>query len=123
MTRRRAALAVLAGAAGGVLALVPVASGGSTAPVAKRTVQVADDYFLPARLTVRPRTRIVWRWLPENEATHDVKLRRAPTGVRRFQSDPATADFTFRRTLYKRGTYSIICTYHRAVMRRTIVVK
>ena len=122
MTRRRAALALLA-ATTAVVALVPVASGGSTAPVAKRTVQVADDYFLPPRLTVRPRTRIVWRWLPENEATHDVKLRRGPTGVRRFQSDPATADFAFRRTLYKRGTYSIICTFHRTSMRQTIVVK
>jgi len=119
---RRVALA-LAVAGAGALALVPAASGGSTAPVAKKRVNVLDDYFTPVKFTVKRRTRIVWRWGADNGNTHDVKLRKGPAGVKRFQSDPATADFAYRKTLYKRGTYSIICTYHQTIMRQTIVVK
>jgi plastocyanin len=53
---------------------------------------------------------------------HDVKLRRAPKGVRKFHSDPAASDFSFSRTLTKAGTYRLVCTYHEE-MTMTIKVR
>jgi plastocyanin len=89
----------------------------------KKTVKVLDDYFTPVKVTVPRESRIVWKWGADNGNTHDVKLKSGPKGVKKFHSDPATTDFTFRRTLKKRGKYVVICTYHRTVMRQTIVVK
>jgi len=102
-------------------AAVP-ASAGSAEPV-KKTVKVLDDYFTPIKLKVPRKSRIVWKWDAYNGNTHDVKLKSGPDGVKKFHSDPATAEFTFKRTLYKRGKYVVICTYHRTVMQQTIVVK
>jgi plastocyanin len=97
----------------------------ATAAAVRRTrvVHVADNYFAPAKLTVRPKTRIAWRW-PSYEnsgAVHDVELARAPKGVKKFHSDPAASDYTFRRTLSVPGTYKLVCSYHEG-MRMTIRV-
>jgi plastocyanin len=74
-------------------------------------------------MTVDKGTIVRWRWSPDNGNTHDVKLKDRPDGVKRFQSDPATADFSFRRKLRVKGKYKLICTYHRTIMRQTITVK
>ena len=54
--------------------------------------------------------------------THDVKLQKGPKGVKKFHSDPAAADFTFKQTLKVKGKYSIICTFHQNMV-QTITVK
>ena len=77
-----------------------------------RTVTLADNYYLPAKLTVKPGTRITWRWGDEAFDVHDVRLKRAPRGVTKWQSDPATAGFVFKRRLRKPGRYRIVCTLH-----------
>jgi plastocyanin len=114
---RRAALAAALGAA--ALAAAPAGLAANPKP---RTVKVGDDYFSPTSMKVRPKTKIVWKWLAVNGNTHDVKLKKRPKGVKSFQSDPATSDFTFKRTLYKKGTYKVICTFHEG-MKMTITVK
>ena len=43
---------------------------------------------------------------------HDVKLKSAPKGVRKWQSEPASSGYRYRRTLKVAGTYKIICTLH-----------
>jgi plastocyanin len=101
------------------LAATPASAGSAE----KRKVKVGDDYFTPAKLTVDRGTVVRWRWLKSNYNTHDVKLKKRPKDVKRFQSDPAKSRFTFRRKLRKAGTYRIICTYHRFTMRQKIVVK
>jgi plastocyanin len=80
----------------------------------KKTVQIGDNYFLPQKLTVKPKTTIVWKWpgVDASGQVHDVKLRKGPRGVKKFQSDPAATDYTFRRKLTKLGTYRFVCTYH-----------
>lgn len=88
-----------------------------------KTVGVVDYAFTPARQTVRPGTKIVWKWDSANSAPHDVKLTNAPKGVRKFISPTATAGVTYARTLTVKGTYRLLCTYHATVMRETIVVK
>lgn len=114
---RAVAAAALVGAV--ALAAVPTSDAAKT-PVKK--VNVGDDYFGPVKLTVKPGTKIVWKWLSTNGNSHDVKLKKGPRGVKRFHSDPAAADFVYKRTLKVKGKYSIICTLHENMV-QTITVK
>jgi plastocyanin len=108
---RRAAtsLALLAGAA--ALAAAPAAAGAGPKPQ-RKTVDVLDNYFAPATLTVTRGSTVTFRWPAEAGDTHDVALAKGPKGVRRWASDPAAADFRYRRRLTKAGSYRIICTFH-----------
>lgn len=112
----RGVLLVAIGAA--VLAVAP-ATASTPKPL---PVKVGDDYFTPLKKTVRPGTKVVWKWLATNTNTHDVKLKKGPKGVKRFHSDPAAAEFTYKRTLKVKGKYSIICTFHENMV-QTITVK
>ncbi len=84
---------------------------------------MADNYYLPDKLTVKQGAKIAWEW-PDDVAidVHDVKLKSAPKGVKKFQSQPASSGYTYKRTLKKPGTYKIICTLHEE-MTMTIKVK
>jgi len=50
-----------------------------------------------------------------------VKLKKAPDGVKKFHSEPASSGYVFKQTLKKKGTYKIICTLHEE-MKMTIKV-
>ena len=103
--RRPVLVLALAGAA---LAATP-----ATAATPKpRTVKIADNYYTPDKLTVKPDTRIVWRWPEEAGDVHDVALKARPAGVKRFHSEPASSGYTFKKTLRKVGRYKIVCTLH-----------
>ena len=115
----RGILLVVMGVA--ALAVAPAATEAAKAPPVKK-VTVGDDYFAPLSMKVKPGTRVVWKWLSTNGNTHDVKLKKGPKGVKRFHSDPAAADFTYKRTLKVKGKYSIICTLHENMV-QTITVK
>jgi plastocyanin len=84
------------------------------ASAAKKTVRIGDNYFLPDTLRVDRGTTVVWRWPGFDEAgdVHDVKLKSGPKGVKKFHSEAASTDFTFRRKLRKAGRYRIVCTLH-----------
>ena len=119
----RAAALLAAGVA--AVAVIPAGMAGGAAKKAPkpRVVKVADDYFGPAKITGLTRGRtVLWKWLAVNGNTHDVKLKKAPKGVKKFHSDAATADFTFKRKLKVKGKYVLICTFHED-MRMTIWVK
>ena len=94
--------------AGAALAAAPAVA---RAPKPRKVV-LADNYYLPAKLTVKPGTRITWRWGDDAYDVHDVKLKSAPKGVRKFHSEPATAGYSFKRVLRKPGRYRIVCTLH-----------
>ncbi|MEA2468736.1 MAG: hypothetical protein QOJ57_2862 [Thermoleophilaceae bacterium] len=111
----RGLLVVVLGAA--VMAVAPAA-----AKPKRVTGKVGDDYFTPLKVSVKPGTTVVWKWLSVNGNTHDVKLKKGPKGVKRFHSDPAAADFSYKRTLKVKGRYSIICTFHENMV-QTIVVR
>jgi plastocyanin len=83
---------------------------------------VGDDYYAPETLKVAKGTTVVWHWLSVNGDTHDVKLRKGPKGVKKFHSDLAAADFSYKRKLKVKGKYSVICTLHEN-MTMTITVK
>lgn len=119
MTRRLSALLLVPVLVAAAVFVVPAQG----AKPKSKTVGVVDYSFTPARLTVRPGTKIVWKWSAANSAPHDVQLTKGPKGVKRFTSPVATAGITYARTLTAKGTYRLLCTYHATVMRQTIVVK
>jgi plastocyanin len=118
--RRRAGVAALAVLGAAALAVAPAGLAAKTPK--PRTVKVGDDYFGPTSMKVAPKTKIVWKWLAYNGNTHNVKLTKRPKGVKKFASAPATTDYRFKRTLYKKGKYTIICSFHEG-MKMTITVK
>jgi plastocyanin len=77
-----------------------------------KTVKLFDNYYLPFRMTVDKGTTVTWKWPIEAIDVHDVKLKSAPAGVRKFHSEPASSGYRFRRTLKKAGRYKIVCTLH-----------
>ena len=115
--RARSALAVLAGAA-----LLVSAAPASAAR--KKTIRIGDNYFAPASVKVKKGTTVTWKWPSFDMAgdVHDVKLKSGPKGVKRFHSEPASSDYSFKRKLRVAGKYKIICTLHED-MRMTIRVR
>jgi plastocyanin len=91
---------------------------------AKKTVKVGDNYFTPKTLTVSKGTTVTWKWPGFDEAgdVHDVKLKSGPKGVKKFQSEAASTDYSFKRKLTVPGTYKLVCTLHEE-MKMTIKVR
>ena len=87
---------------------------GAAPAQAGKTVRIYDNYFLKDSLTVKRNTMITWRWPGADEAgdVHDVKLKSAPRGVRKFQSEAAATGYSFKRRLKKPGRYRFVCTLH-----------
>jgi plastocyanin len=115
--RFRAITAVVAGAALLVSAAPALAA-------QHKTVKIGDNYFLPKALSVKRGTTVTWKWPGFETAgdVHDVKLKSGPKHVKRFHSQPASSDYSFKRKLTVPGKYSIVCTLHED-MRMTIRVK
>jgi plastocyanin len=105
-----------------VVALLGATPAVAGAPKPK-SVEVADNYYLPDELTVKQGGTVVWKW-PDDIAidVHDVKLKSAPKGVRKWQSEPASSGYRYKRTFKKVGRYKIVCTLHEE-MTMTIRVK
>ncbi|HLM49373.1 MAG TPA: plastocyanin/azurin family copper-binding protein [Solirubrobacteraceae bacterium] len=89
----------------------------------KVTARLGDFYFKPEKLTVRSGTTVVWKWPSSAGDPHDVVLLRGPRGVRKFASEQASADFSYRRKLTVDGRYTIYCSLHPTQMRQSITVK
>ena len=97
---------------------------GAAPAQAGKTVRIYDNYFLKDDITVKRGAVVTWRWPGAYEAgdVHDVKLKSGPKGVKKFQSEAAATDYTFKRKLRKPGRYRIVCTLHDE-MRMKIRVK
>ena len=89
-----------------------------------KTVRIYDNYYLADKLTVKRETVVTWRWPGFDQAgdVHDVKLKSGPKGVKKFHSEAASTDYTFKRKLTVAGRYRIVCTLH-TEMRMTIRVR
>lgn len=107
---------VLTVAVAGLVLAAPAAT------AVRKRVGVYDNYYLPAKLTVKRGTTITWTWPAEVGDVHDVKLGRHPKGARTFWSEPGASGYAFSRRLTVPGTYRIVCTLHGA-MTMTITVK
>ena len=87
-----------------------------------RTIEIADNYYAPAKLTVKKGTRVKWVWPDVAGDVHDVKLKSAPKGVKKWHSEPASSLYEYKRLLRKPGRYRIVCTLHEE-MAMTITVR
>ena len=112
----RVLIALIAGAA--LLSAAP-AHGAAT-----KTVNLGDNYFAPKTLKVKRGTTVTWKWPGFEQAgdVHDVKLSSGPKGVKKFHSEAASTDYSFKRKLKVAGTYKLVCTLHHE-MRMTIRVR
>ncbi len=103
---------------GAALVLGPAADGAKTP---RKTVKIGDNYFSPKRMKVRRGTIVTWKWRSGNADSHDVKLKRGPRGVKRFRSDIASTDYSYRKKLKKKGTYRLYCTLHEGMTQKITV--
>jgi plastocyanin len=123
MKRPLLGLAVLAGVT--ALAVAPATAGTSdpTAQAARtKTVQLGDNYYAPVTLKVHKGDYVRWRWPDVGFDSHDVKLKKGPSGAKKFQSEFASSAYSYKRRLTVLGTYRIICTFHQEEMFMTIKV-
>jgi plastocyanin len=99
---------------GVILAGVALLSAAPAGAAARKTVKVGDDFYSPKTVTVSKGTTVTWKWPSFEEAgdVHDVKLKSGPKGVKKFQSDSASTDYSYKRKLTVPGTYKIVCTLH-----------
>ena len=125
--KRLTAVAAVSAAAAGLAAWAGVSSPqpASAASTVKK-VRMFDNYYSPAKLTIHKGQRVQWVWPSDVGDSHDVKLKKGPKGVKKFQSPPfATAakwpvkPMTFKTS----GTYKLYCTFHQTEMTMTITVK
>jgi plastocyanin len=92
-----------------------------TAKAPKKTVKIGDNFFSPKKLTVAAGTTVTWKWNSDNADSHDVKLNKAPKGVKKFHSDIAATDYSYKKKLSKKGTYSLLCTLHEDMTQKITV--
>ena len=116
MKALKASIALLAGAA--LISAAPAYG------AAKKTVSLGDNYFTPQTVTVKRGTTITWRWPGFEQAgdVHDVGLISGPKGVKKFRSEAASTDYSFKRKLTAPGTYKLGCSLHHE-MRMTVKVR
>jgi plastocyanin len=116
----------LAGAAIAVVAVVPaVAVAGVTATASrpvKKTVKVRDNFYSPLKLDVPVDSTVTWKWPTVPGDVHDVFSAKRPKGAKKFHSELAASDYSFKRKLTTPGTYKVICTIHEE-MTMTIKVR
>jgi len=120
VTGRKATLALIGAAA---FAAAPGLALAASTTGKTRKVSVNDNYYGPSKLTVHVGDTVDWTWSEDATDEHDVDVKSAPKGVKKFQSDPLSAGESFKRKLTKPGTYKIICTFHEEEMKMTITVK
>jgi plastocyanin len=74
-------------------------------------------------VTLANGSRTATRWVFLGAAgLHPAQHKSGPKGVRKFRSEAAATDYTFKRKLTVPGTYRIVCTLHEE-MRMTVRVR
>jgi plastocyanin len=111
-----AAAAVLAGGVTG-------AHAAATKAPKPRVVKMYDNYYGPAKLTIKPGTKVTWKWPNDLGDSHDVKTRSVPKGAKKFKSPPYATQAKWSQTFTKTGKYKLYCTFHETEMTMTVVVK
>jgi plastocyanin len=139
--RKPATGALAAVVAAGVLVPTVVADGATKKkpkPV-KKSVEMKDNYYSPAKLTITAGSTVTWKWPADVGDSHDVKVTKKPSGAKftyvnddgkkvtksTFQSPPfAAGPAKFAVTGFtKPGRYHLICTFHETEMTMDITVK
>lgn len=110
-------------------AVAPAIAGHPTAVTAKKkkpktyNVAIHDNFYAPASKTIKVNDSVNWKWPSDVGDTHDVKLVKAPKGVKKWKSNGYTVLASYKKKFTKAGTYNIICTFHPESMSMVIKVK
>ncbi len=106
-----------------VLAVLVLGTAGAAAKTPK--VLVADDYFSPAKVTVKQGNKVKFVWDSMNINTHNATLDKGPKKVKKkdFTSRSGAIGIKFTPKFQKKGTYKFICTIHPVVMQAEVKVK
>jgi plastocyanin len=110
MTRLKSLKLGAAALAAGAVVLVPAAAGAGAASTKK--VSIGDNFYSPSKLTIHKGTTVAWQWPTTTGDTHDVTLDKGPKGVKKFQSEIAASDYTYKKKFTVAGKYHIICSLH-----------
>jgi plastocyanin len=86
-------------------ALTPTASPTPTASVAVAVVEMGDNFFDPAQLTVKVGTTVTWKVV--GQSTHDLAARDGS-----FQNRTMSFGQTLSFTFTKAGRYPYVCMQH-----------
>lgn len=87
-----------------------------------KTVEIHDNYFAPAKLTVKTGQKVTWKWPMDIGDTHDVTSKSVPKGAQKFAAPPYAVGAKYSHTFTKAGKYSLVCTFHRTEMTMTVEV-
>ncbi len=74
-----------------------------------KTVQVGDDFFSPASVTISKGDKVKFKWVGSDD--HNVIKKKGPGGSFGSGTTDQTG-FVFKHKFSKAGTYKIICTVH-----------
>ena len=88
------------------LAVAGLAVCAAPATSAGTTIRLKDNAFAPKAKTVARDSTVTFRWAGEN--AHNVTVKKGPAKF----SAPARIKGSFRRTLTRKGRYTVVCTLH-----------
>ena len=122
---KRAAVAVMAIAAGAVTIAPASQAGKNDKPIKGPTVKVVDDFYSPTDVKVKPNTQITYKWDKTNLNSHNVVIQKGPKGINKkdFKSATGSIGIKFKPVFVKKGTYDFLCTIHPDVMKMKVSVK
>jgi plastocyanin len=106
MNRRTSA--VLASIALTAVVGLALLAGGATG-AASTTIKLDDNFFSPAKKSVKKRTKVRFKWVGSNP--HNVVKRSGPGGSFRSQTT-SSPGVNYTKKFKKAGKYKIVCTIH-----------
>lgn len=101
------------------LAALPAFSGAASA-APKATIKLGDNFFKPAKRTVRRGTKVRFLWVGGNP--HNVIKRRGP-GSRFRSRTTSRRGVNYAKRFRRRGNYLLVCTIHPSEMRLRLRVR
>ena len=93
----------------------PNVPGTPAPPAAPNQVQVQDNQYTPASVTVTTGTTVTWTWATGNYGAHSVTFADG-------DNSGAKVSGTHQRTFSNAGTFAYQCSVHGASMSGTVVV-
>lgn len=110
-----AALALMAG-----MVSSQALGGGASAAAKKATVKLGDNFFDPAKKTVKKGTLVRFKWIGKND--HNVVKTKGP-GKGFASTTTNQPGIHFKQKFKKPGRYRLICTIHKKTMKMTLKVR
>jgi len=96
------------------------AFGGMATAAPSATIELGDNFFKPAKRTVRRGTIVRFLWIGGNP--HNVKKARGP-GPRFKSRTRSRRGINFAKRFRQRGNYLLVCTIHPRKMRLRLRVR